>query len=385
MSTAGAYEEGFGLGVYSRRGIAILRGENSHVWDDQGRAYIDCVAGHGSANIGHANPAIAEAVTAQAKRLLSCSNIFYNDVRGEYLHLLMSVAPSPLKRAFLCNSGAEAVEAALKFARRATGRTEIISTFRAFHGRTLGALSTTHNPTYREGFGPLPAGVTFIPYNNIEALTNGISDATAAMVVEIVQGEGGVHVGTREFLKTADRLCRERGAMLIVDEVQTGFGRTGRIFAFEHFGLEPDLVCLAKSIAGGLPMGAVLCSDRIVIPSGSHGSTFGGNPVCSAAALATLRFTLEENLPEAASRKGEYLGARLARIRSPRIREIRRLGLMVGIDLREKVKPYIDRLQNAGVLALPAGPTVLRLLPPLTIEYADLDVVADAIDRTLLS
>ena len=379
MSNGGMSEEALALGVYARRGLMLVRGENEFVWDAQGRQYIDCIAGHGSANIGHANPLVAGAIAAQATRLLACSNIFTNDVRGAYLELLMSVAPPPLQKAFLCNSGAEAIEAALKFARRVTGREEIISTFRAFHGRTFGALSVTHNPQYRDGFGPLLPGVVFVPYNDPAAMDAAVTDKTAAVVLEIVQGEGGVHVGTPEFLRSAARFCRERGALLIIDEVQTGFGRTGRLFAFEHFGLEPDIVCLAKSIAGGLPMGAVLCTGRISLPSGSHGTTFGGNPVCCAAAHATLQFILSARLAEAAAEKGTYLGGSLATIPSTRIREIRRLGLMVGIDLREKVKPFLERLQEAGVLALPAGPTVLRLLPPLTIGYAGLDRVVEAI------
>jgi acetylornithine/LysW-gamma-L-lysine aminotransferase len=383
MNNFSQQESTCALGVYSRRGIVLVRGKNAHVWDDQGRMYIDCVAGHGSANIGHGNSMVAEAVAAQACRLLACSNIFYNDVRGEYLERLMSVAPPEVCRAFLCNSGAEAVEAALKFARHVTGRIDIVSTFRAFHGRTLGALSTTHNPVYREGFGPLLPGVIFTPYNNCAELERVVSDTTAAVILEIVQGEGGVHVGTQEYLDTASRLCRKHGALLIVDEVQTGFGRTGKMFALEHFGMQPDMVCLAKSIAGGLPMGAVLCSDRIRIPSGSHGTTFGGNPLCCAAALATLNYILSEDLPQKAAEKGRYLGERLALLESSRIREIRRLGLMVGIDLREKVKPYLDKLQEAGVLALPAGPTVLRLLPPLTIGIAELDEVVASIRQIL--
>lgn len=378
-------EESRALDVYARRGITLVRGENAFVWDDRGNRYIDCVAGHGSANIGHANPRVAAAVATQALRFTACSNVFYNDVRSEYLDLLLSVAPPPLDRAFLCNSGAEAVEAAVKFARHITGRTEVISTFRAFHGRTLGALSATHNPAYRENVGPLPAGVTFVPYNDPAAIATAVTDATAAVILEVVQGEGGVHIGTREFLAAAQRTCRAHGALLIVDEVQTGFGRTGKMFAFEHAGLEPDLVCLAKSMAGGLPMGAVLCARGITVTPGLHGTTFGGNPVCCAAARATMEFILETGLVEGAAEKGEYLGAQLAAMAAPRIREVRRLGLMVGIDLREKAKPFLDRLQSAGVLAMPAGPTVVRLLPPLTIGYAELDQVAAALRRVLAS
>ena len=371
------------LGVYARRGLTLVRGENAFVWDDQGNRYIDCVAGHGSANIGHANPRVAAAVVAQAGRLTSCSNVFFNDVRSSYMDLLVSVAPPPLTKAFLCNSGAEANEAAIKFARHVTGRTEIISTFRAFHGRTLGALSTTHNPAYRERVGPLPEGVRFVPYNDATAISGAVTAATAAVILEVVQGEGGVHGGTPAFLTAAQDACRAHGALLIVDEVQTGFGRTGRMFALEHFQLAPDMVCLAKSIAGGMPMGAVLCTDAIQIAPGLHGTTFGGNPVCCAAARATLEFMLETDLAGEAARKGEYLGGLLAGIPSPRIREIRRFGLMVGIDLREKAKPFIDRLQAAGVLAMPAGPTVLRLLPPLTIDYPELEGIARALQTVL--
>jgi len=205
-------EETFGLGVYARRGLVLVRGENAFVWDAQGRRYIDCIAGHGSANIGHAHPSVTAAVVAQSMRLLACSNVFYSDIRGEYLRLLLTVAPAGLRRAFLCNSGAETIEAAIKFARHVTGRIEIISTFRAFHGRTLGALSATHNPAYRNGFGPLLPGVTFVPYNDSAALEKAVSAETAAVMLEIVQGEGGVHVGTREFLSDAARLCAARGA-----------------------------------------------------------------------------------------------------------------------------------------------------------------------------
>ncbi len=382
MSTAIA-EERCSLGVYARRGLTLVRGENAVVWDDRGNRYIDCVAGHGSANIGHANPRVAAAVATQALQFTACSNVFFNDVRASYLDLLLGIAPSPLERAFLCNSGAEAVEAAIKFARHASGRTEVVSTFRAFHGRTLGALSTTHNPVYRENVGPLPTGVTFVPYNDPAAIATAVTDATAAVILEVVQGEGGVHIGTQEFLATVQRVCREHGALLIVDEVQTGFGRTGRMFAFEHAGLEPDMVCLAKSMAGGLPMGAVLCSGHITVTPGLHGTTFGGNPVCCVAARATLEFILETGLVDAAAQKGEYLGVQLGRIASPRVREVRRLGLMVGIDLREKAKPFIEKLQTAGVLAMPAGPTVVRLLPPLTIGHAELDQVAATVRDVL--
>ena len=376
-------EEAHALPLYTKRDIILVRGENARVWDREGRCYIDCVAGHGTANLGHCHPAVVEAVRQQAGRLVSCSNTFYNDARALFLERLAGAAPPGLGRAFLCNSGAEAVEAALKLARFTTGRARFVCARQAFHGRTLGALSATHNPLYRDGFAPLLDGFTFVPFNDLQAAEAAVTGETAGVLLEVVQGEGGVHVADGHYLAGVAALCRERGALLLIDEVQTGFCRTGRLFAFERFGLAPDLVCLAKAIAGGLPMGAVLCSSSIQAQPNKHGTTFGGNPLCCAAASASLGVMVETRLWEQAERKGESLMARLRAIRSPRVREVRGLGLMVGIELREKVRPHLDRLAAEGVLALPAGPNVLRLLPPLTIEEDDLYRVAEAVERVL--
>lgn len=383
MRTAIFQEEEYGLGIYPKRGLVLVRGENAKVWDSTGRCYLDCIAGHGSANIGHARPEVAAAVAEQARRLVACSNSFYNEVRGLFLERLAAVAPAGLTRIFLCNSGTEAVEAALKIARFATGRHEMVAAFRGFHGRTLGALSVTQQPAYREGFGPLLEGVTFVPFNQPERLRAAVTERTAAVILEAVQGEGGVHPATPEFLQSAAQACRANGAKLILDEVQTGFGRTGRWFALQHFGLQPDLVCTAKSVAGGLPSGAVFCRRDTVLPPGKHGTTFGGNPLSCAVGVAALEVMHKEDLPRQAEEKGRYLGDRLARLSSPRIREIRRSGLMIGIELGEKAKVYIHRLQEEGVLVLPAGPTVIRLLPPLTIGYAELDEIIGMLARVL--
>jgi acetylornithine/LysW-gamma-L-lysine aminotransferase len=402
-----ALESAHTSGVYPKRPLAIVRGQGARAWDAEGREYIDCVGGQGAANLGHAHPDIVAAISRQAATLISCPEIFYNDQRAQFLARLAEVAPAGMTRSFLCNSGAEANEAALKFARLCTGRTGFVAAMRSFHGRTFGALSATWTKEYRQPFEPLVPGFSHVPYNDIPALEAVVGDDTAAVLLEVVQGEGGVHPGTAEYLSQAQELCRERGALLILDEVQTGYGRTGKLFACQHYSLAPDLMTVAKSMAGGLPMGACLIGPRVAGPSTSsgsgpvgervepstssgggirpmtHGSTFGGNPLACAAALATLEVMQRDALPERAARLGEYLLGRLRRIESPIIREVRGLGLLVGIDLRVKVTPILQKLQGLGVLALPAGSTVLRLLPPLVIEQADLDRVVEAIEVAL--
>lgn len=375
-------ESQFTSGLYTKRPIAIVRGQGAHLWDSEGREYIDCVGGQGAANIGHANPQVARAIAEQASTLISCPEMFYNDRRAALEERLCRLTGLP--RIFLCNSGAEAIEAAIKFARLATGRQEIVACMRAFHGRTFGALSATWEKKYREPFEPLVPGFRHIPYNNTEALEAAIGPSTAAVILEVVQGEGGVNPGSVEFLREAQQLCRQRGSLLIIDEVQTGFGRTGRMFAFQHHNLQPDLLCLAKSIAGGVPMGAVLIGDRVgELPPQTHGSTFGGNPLACAASLAAIDFIESHHLPERAAELGEWFLGALLRLESPLIREVRGLGLMIGIELRQKVTPYLQSLMNEGVLALPAGLTVMRFLPPLVIDKEDLEIVVEKTRKVL--
>ncbi len=371
------------LEVFPKRDIALVRGSGAEVWDDRGRRYIDCVAGIGVASVGHANPAVAEALAAQARTLVACPGIFYNDARALLLKKLAEIAPPGLSRGFFCNSGAETIEAAIKFARLATGRTGVVSAMRGFHGRTLGALSATHKKQYRDGFEPLVPGFSFVPFNNAEKLRAAVGDDTAAVLVEPVQGEGGVRPATPEFLRAAREICDRTGALLVFDEIQTGFCRTGRMFACERHGVTPDLLCLAKAIAGGVPMGAVLANDRVQPPPGKHGTTFGGNPLVCAAALAAIRFMEDEGLADRAERMGARFRDRCAPGLSARVRELRQIGLMIGIELRERCRPYIDALAQAGVLALPAGATVIRLLPPLVITGEQIDEVAEAVAGVL--
>lgn len=388
MITTIDLENTYGSGVYSKRPIAIVRGQGASLWDSEGREYIDCTAGYGVANIGHARTEVASAIAAQAQRLITCPEIVYNDVRAALLERLAHLTPPGLSHIFLCNSGTEAVEGALKFARIATGRSGIVATLRSFHGRTMGALSTTWEPHYRQPFAPLVPGISHIRYNDLTAAEAAINEQTAAVIIELVQGEGGVHVATEEYVRGLASLCRERGALLIVDEVQTGFGRTGHLFACNHYDLQPDILCLAKSIAGGIPMGAVCLGARVMesghITSGIHGSSFGGNPLACAAALATLDILEREALPERAAALGARALERLRALRTPLIREVRGRGLLLGIELSRRAQPYLEALLERGVLALPAGPNVIRLLPPLVITEAQLEGVLDVVEKVLL-
>jgi acetylornithine/LysW-gamma-L-lysine aminotransferase len=371
-------------GLYQKRDLALVRGDGALVWDEAGHEFIDCVGGQGSGNLGHANVAVADALAAQARTLSFCTELFYNDRRAELYDRLARILPRSLDRIFLCNSGTEAVEGALKFARLATKRTKVVATMRGFHGKTMGALSATWGPEYRELFGPLLEGFSHIPFNKVEALDAAITTETSAFIVELVQGEGGVRPATREFVAEAARLCRDRGVLLVVDEVQTGFGRTGTMFAIEQFGIVPDVLCLAKSIAGGIPMGAIAFS-RVLgeLPKRSHSTTFGGNPLACAAAVATIDEHLRLGLAAAAAERGRQLHEGLASIESPKIREVRGLGLIQGIELKENAGPTLKRLQDNGVLALGAGPTVVRYLPPLVISAAQIDAVIDATRASL--
>ena len=371
-------------GLYPKQPLVLVRGEGARVWDADGREYIDCVGGHGVANVGHANPAVIRAVTEQVQRLVICPNGFYNDQRAQLLAELTRIGPSGLERAFLCNSGTEAVEAAFKFARLATCRTKVVAAMRGFHGRTFGALSATWRKVYRQPFEPLVPGFEFVPYNRLERMQQTVDEETAAVILEVVQGEGGVNPGDGEYLRGVQSLCRERGTLFIVDEVQTGFGRTGRMFASLHYDLQPDLMCVAKAIAGGLPMGAVLIGSRVGdLPKKVHGSTFGGNPLACAAALATIRYIEAEHLPQRAAELGARLLAGLKGISSPRIRQVRGLGLMVGVELKGKSGPYLAALAERGVLALAAGATVMRFLPPLVISAEDVDTVVERVAAVL--
>ncbi len=371
-------------GVYPKRDLTLARGKDATLWDDQGRAYIDCASNQGVSTLGHANEAVARAIYEQASTLLNCSEIFYNDQRARFQEALASVLPAGLRRIFLCNSGAEAIEAAIKFARLSTGRPNVVEAVRGFNGRTLGALSATYEPKYRDPFKPLVPGFSHVPYNHLDALAEAVTSETAAVVLEPVQGEGGVHPGTAEFLRGAREVCDRHGALLILDEVQTGFGRTGKWFAAEHTGVAPDLLAMGKAIGGGVPMGGVGIADSVKnLAPGTHGSTFGGNPLACAAASAALAEMKRLDVPRLAAEKGAYFMERLEEINAPVIREVRGLGLLIGVELKTKVAPYLRALQAEGVIALPAGLNVLRFLPPAVITREQIDAVIEKTAKAL--
>lgn len=377
-------EERRELGFYKKRGLCLVRGEGARVYDSQGNEYVDCIAGHGVASIGHNNRYVKEALTEQMNQIITCPESFANDTRTQYLDDLAQVTPEGLDRFYLCNSGTEAVEAALKIAVATTGRTRIISTMRGFHGRTMGALTTTWSCTYRREFAPPFPEVLFVPHGDTEALEDVLDEDTAAVILEGIQGEGGIHVASEEYLRAVHGLCERNGALFIADEIQTGFGRTGKWFFSDHAGVVPDLMCTAKAMAGGLPMGAVAGGRRIGnLPSGLHGSTFGGNPLACAAASAALGYMRSRDLPARAREMGDWFINQLREIEHPQIRDIRGRGLMVGVDMRGRVTPYLKKLQERGILALPAGRTVLRFLPPLTITEAELAQVVQTLKDIL--
>ena len=379
-----AVEAQVASGVYSKRDLVIVRGSGALLYDQQGREYIDCVGGQGIANIGHCHPRLVSAISEQVQQLTVCPELFYHPLRAAFVQRLTGLAPKGLNRAFLCNSGAEAVEGAIKFARFSTGRKGIVAAMRCFHGRTMGALSATWNKKYREPFEPLVPGYSHIPYDDLEKLKAAVTDDTAAVLLEVVQGEGGVYPGSAEFLQGAQQVCRERGALLIIDEVQTGMGRTGKLFANQHYDLQPDLMCLGKAVGGGVPTGAILIGERVGdLSVGIHGSTFGGNPLSCAGGLATLDIMEQEQLPQRAAELGAWMLEELRAIQSPLIREVRGLGLMMGVELKQKVAPYLSALTERGVLALPAGMTVIRMLPPLVVSREQLQQVLAALREVL--
>lgn len=354
---------------------AFVRGQGVFLYDEAGRKYLDFMAGIGVASVGHGNARLAAAIAGQAERLIVCPQSQANDVRAEFLERLFQVVGAPLERAFLSNSGSEANEAAVKWARAATGRTRIVAAKRGFAGRTLGSLALTWEASYRKPFEPLPGEVEFVTFGDAEALAAAVNDDTAAFIVEPVQGEGGVQPAPAGYLEFAREVTERHGALLVFDEVQCGVGRTGTFLASHAAGVTPDVVTLAKGLAGGVPIGATLMTDSVAraMPRAGHGSTFGGNPLACAAALAVLAELAERDLLTNAAVMGERLMAGLRAITSQRVREVRGRGLMVGMELKERVGPVVAGLRERGLLAVAAGATVVRFLPPLIVQPAEVD------------
>ncbi|MHA1607581.1 MAG: aspartate aminotransferase family protein [Candidatus Freyarchaeota archaeon] len=382
------FEERYQAKTYSKRPVVIVKGSGAIVWDENGREYIDCVGGHGVCVVGHCHPKVVEAIREQAERLITCPGIFYNDARAELVEKLVKIAPKGLNRVFLCNSGAEAVECAIKLARKYTGKKGIIATVKGFHGRTMGALSATWEAKYRKPFEPLVPGFTHVPFGDAEAVRAAINNETAAVLVEPIQGEGGVNVPPREYLKELREICDEKGVLLIFDEVQTGFGRTGEMFACMHWNVVPDVMTVAKAIAGGVPMGATLAREDVMLSlkETEHASTFGGNPLACAAANAAIDVIVEERLPERARKLGGILKEDLDEMKesSKLIRMVRGLGLMIGVELRLRCREYVFKAMERGILLLTSGLNVIRLLPPLVIEEEQVRRVSQVLSEVLV-
>ena len=368
----------------SRAEPVIVRGAGASLWDRTGRRYVDLGATHGAGNLGAAHPEVVRAIQRQAAELIYLGTGYDVPVRTQFVDRLTGLLPPSLHRVFLSNSGTEAVEAAIKFARSATGRPKVVAAMRGFHGRTFGSLSATWRKEFREPFEPLVPGFVHVPFNDVDALNAAVDETTALVLLEPVQGEGGVHVATPEFLAAARARATATGALLAFDEVQTGVGRTGRMFAFERWGVVPDLLTLAKSLAGGVPIGATVTTEEVRRRfQGSHHSTFGGNPLACADGVAALEVTVRERLPERAERLGDAARERLGHLPTEKVREVRGQGLLIGVELRERVTPYLAALEERGFLALPAGSTVLRLLPPLVIDEDDLRAGLEAVEEVL--
>ncbi|QIB72825.1 acetylornithine/succinylornithine family transaminase [Halogeometricum borinquense] len=363
--------------VFNEKPINIESGEGAYLYGSDGTEYLDFGASYAVAALGHAHPAVTDAVQKQAEKLTYVQASYPVDVRTELYEKLAAVAPDGLENVWLCNSGTEANEAAMKFARSATGRSKIIATKRGFHGRTMGALAMTWKDKYKKPFEPLAGDVEFVTYGDEAELADAVDEETAAVFLEPVQGEGGIHPAGAEYLQTAQKLTEEAGAALAFDEIQTGIGRTGTLWACESAGVTPDILTSAKGIANGLPLGATLVADWIAENPGNHGSTFSGGPVVCAAANATLDTIVEEDYPSHAAAVGEYLKAELeaaAEEHDLPVRDVRGQGLMLGVQVKRGANRVLKNLAiSEQVLALPAGRTVVRLLPPLVVteDHAD--------------
>lgn len=376
--------------TYGRIGMAPVRGAGARLWDAEGREYLDFLAGIAVNSLGHCHPAVVQAVQEQAARLMHVSNLYYIEPQAKLARLL--VKNSCCQRAFFCNSGAEANEGAIKLARKyaklkhGPQRYEIITAEKSFHGRTLATVTATGQSKYQQGFEPLPAGFDYVPYNDLEALRQKVGPHTCAVLLEVVQGEGGVNVPGPEYLAGVQEICREQGLLLILDEVQTGLGRTGKFLAYEHFGLEPDIISLAKALGGGFPIGAMLAKEEVAaaFTPGSHASTFGGNPLACAAGLATME-TLLAGVIENCAQVGDYFKEKLAAMQQthPIIKEVRGLGLLLGVELTVAGGAIVDRCREKGLLLSCVNDNVLRFAPPLIITREDVDRALAVLESVL--
>lgn len=380
-------EDQFMGNIYQRFPVTIERGVGAHVWDLSGKEYIDCMGGYGVALVGHCNPRVVKALKAQLDKIITVHSSLYNKTREEFLEKLIKISPPALSQVYLNNSGTEAIEAAIKFARKFTGKKGMIAMNGSYHGKSFGSLSITFNPKYRKAFEPLLSDVSFTPFGDIEALKSAITPDTGFVILEPIQGESGIHVAPDGFLQQVRKICNERGIVLIFDEIQSGLGRTGKMWASQHWDTVPDIMCLAKGIAGGVPMGATLVRPDILacIGKGEQSSTFGGNPLSCAAGIAAIDALTEDGLVENAAKMGKVFREGLERLKEKHriIREIRGKGLMIGVEMKFEVKDILfDGIAN-NLLLLYSGKNILRLLPPLVISESDINKALETLDLIL--
>ena len=380
-------EDQFMGNLYQRFPVTIERGEGAHVWDTNGKEYIDCMGGYGVALVGHQNEKVNYSIKKQVDKIITVHSSLYNNTRKEFLKILTDLAPKGLTQVHLNNSGAEAIEAAIKFARKFTGKKGMVAMKGSYHGKSFGALSITFNPKYKKAFKPLVEKVSFASFGDIESLREVIDEDTAFVILEPIQGESGINVAPDGFLQDVRKLCDEKGILLIFDEIQAGLGRTGRLWACDHWNTAPDILCLAKGIAGGVPMGATLVKPEILasMSKGEHSSTFGGNPLSCAAGIAALRSITEDGLIENAEKMGNLFREGLEELKSKHtmIREIRGKGLMIGIEMKFEIRDILMELINRGILMLYSGRNILRILPPLVISEEDITKVLHVLDSVL--
>ena len=380
-------EDQFMGNIYQRFPVTIERGLGSHVWDTNGKEYIDCMGGYGVALVGHCNPRVVKAIKEQLDKIITVHSSLYNKTRERFLETLMKIAPKNLNQVYLNNSGTEAVEAAIKFARKFTGKTGMVAMNGSYHGKSLGSLSITFSQKYRKPFEPLVEKVSFSPFGDIESLRSTVNSDTAFIIMEPIQGESGIHVAPDGFLQDVRKLCNEKGILLIFDEIQAGLGRTGKMWAGQHWDTTPDIMCLAKGIAGGVPMGATLVREDILacISKGEQSSTFGGNPLSCAAGIASIEALTQDGLVENAAKMGKLFREGLERLKEKHkiIREVRGKGLMIGVEMKFEVKDILfDGISN-NLLLLYSGKNILRLLPPLVISESDITKALETLDVIL--
>jgi acetylornithine/LysW-gamma-L-lysine aminotransferase len=378
-------EDDFLGNLYQRFPVTIEKGLGARVWDINNKEYIDCMGGYGVALVGHRNPRVVEAIKKQLDKIITVHTSLYNKTREEFLENLIKVAPKGLSQVHLGNSGAEAVEAAIKFARKFTGKSGMIAMNGSYHGKSMGSLSLTFNPKYRKAFAPLVEKVTFSPFGDIESLRSKIDSDTAFVIMEPIQGESGINVAPDGFLQDVRKLCDERGILLIFDEIQAGLGRTGKMWACEHWNTAPDIMCLAKGLAGGIPISATLVKPEILsaMSKGEHSSTFGGNPISCAGGIATLQALTQDGLVQNAAIIGKKFKEGLEKLKEKHniIRDVRGKGLMIGVEMKFEVKDILLDGISEGVLLLYSGRNILRFLPPLVFSDADITKVLEVLDR----